>query len=231
MTNKKTLPTVPQATQFQGMFDYLNKTVFNSELHSCMLVFSRNANIIGGYFSPEKWINEESETKVHEIGLNANIIKDHSFLHIVNIIIHEMIHLEQYLNGTHSRAGYHNKGFIKRCEDIGLKVEGKGQMVSTSIKQGGLAEQVALDMPEELIFDWTSNELHIPGEGGGGGGGGDGEGGEPSGEGDTEQQKSKPKSGKRSTYQCPVCGCKVWGKPGMIILCGTCDTRRMIESN
>jgi hypothetical protein len=216
----KNLPTVPQATKFQQMFDYFNQELFDGKLHSCMLVFSRNANVIGGYFSEDKWQNEETGDVVHEIGLNANAIRQQSFLEVADTIIHEMVHLEQHLNGTSSRRGYHNQAFMDRCKEIGLKTEGKGQLVSTSIEQNGKAEQVALEMPDDILFDWTANELNVPGNDG-------------QGQGQPEPPESKPrptKSGSRSTYQCPVCGCKAWGKHGLHIICGNCD-KNMIESN
>jgi hypothetical protein len=207
--------TVPQAETFQGLFDYLNDNLFDGQLRDCMLMFSRNANVIGGYFSPDKWYNEETGQSIHEIGLNANILTEQGFIDIVDTITHEMIHLEQWLNGTPGRMGYHNKEFMARCDQLGLDTAGKGQTVSTRVRSGGDVERVALEMPDSLLFDWMANPLDIPGA--------QGQAPEPG----TPPPKPK-KSGKRSVYQCPQCGMKLWGKGGLTVLCGECD-RRLVE--
>jgi predicted DNA-binding protein YlxM (UPF0122 family) len=40
-----------------------------------MLTMSRNNNVIGGYFSPDKWINDDG-LSIHEIAVNSNIMRD-----------------------------------------------------------------------------------------------------------------------------------------------------------
>jgi len=213
MAMTKHFPTIQQSTKYQMVFDYFNRTLFDDKLHSCMLVFSRNNNIIGGYFAPDKWVNDDGE-KVHEIAINANSMIDSNFQTIMETIIHEMIHLEQHLDGTSSRNGYHNKGFIDRAQAFGFEVIGSGQSVDTKLKEGGIAEKACLDMPDELLFDWLAYQLDVPGN--------EGE------KGQGQATAPKRKSGKRKCYQCPVCGMRVWGKAGLSVMCGT-DDRTLVE--
>jgi hypothetical protein len=214
------LPTVEQNQKYQAVFDYFNTTLFEGRLHSCMLLFTRNARIVGGYFSPERWTDDDGRM-IHEIGLNVNIMREQSVGDMLQVVIHEMIHLDQWLRGTSGRMGYHNKEFMSICEQIGLDVEGAGDKVSTSLTTGGLAEWAVVDMPEGLLFDWMASPLDVDGEqgkGSGDGAAGSGDGG-----------KKKSKSGVRVCYQCPVCGAKVWGKGGLSVMCGT-DQRMMVSS-
>jgi hypothetical protein len=217
MGTKNTLPTIGHNTQYQGIFNHFNDALFDGKLHSCMLTMSRNNNVIGGYFSPDKWINDDG-LSIHEIAVNSNIMRDSSFPYLMNVIVHEMIHLEQYLNGTSSRNGYHNQKWMTRAKELGLTIEGSGQKVGTDIEPGGAAEAACASLPSDLVFDWVANPLTVD---------------EPKKDKEKDDGKGKgtgkTKSGGRHVYQCPVCGTKVWGKAGLSIGCLN-DDQRLIES-
>ena len=49
---------IEQSEIFAKVAEHLNQNLFDGKLTECMYVFSRNKNIIGGYFAPEKWEND-----------------------------------------------------------------------------------------------------------------------------------------------------------------------------
>lgn len=234
-------PTIEQNSTYVDLFDYLNKGAFNGELKRAMLVFSRNTRSLGGYFSPDKWENENGE-RAHEIGVNANVIAENDAVEITQIILHEMVHMWQWDHGTRPRMGYHDKQFAEKCREVGLEPvapDGRdvGQKISTSVIDGGLAEKLIIEMPANLIFTWATAQLDLTdgdGDGGGGDGSGDGSGGDGDGDGKGDDGKggdkpSKPRSGVRAKYTCPVCGLNAWAKAGAKLICGECS-QLLIES-
>jgi predicted SprT family Zn-dependent metalloprotease len=206
-------PTLEQNTVYNGLFDYLNTALFNDMLPPAMLVASRNANVIGGYYAPDQWVNDDGE-KIAEVALNANVMGSGDIPNLVQIVIHELCHHYQQHHGKPGRKGYHNKEWVKLAEEIGLEVTahdnksgGKtGCAVSTELKPGGRAETAILNMPESLYFPWLAGNMETPGE----------PGAEP------KAQPAKNKSN-RVKYSCPVCGVNAWAKPGVLIVCGDCE--------
>ena len=87
--SEKRMPSSEQADVYNQVYDYFNDKLFGGKLKPCMLCFSRNKNIIGGYFSDNKWIDEHGD-KVHEIALNANLMHEASASELYNVIVHEM---------------------------------------------------------------------------------------------------------------------------------------------
>ena len=199
-------------------FDHLNGKLFDGELISPMLVLTRNQNVIRGYFAPDRWHNEDGNT-IHEISLNANAMNDDVFM-LMNVLIHEIVHLWQYDFGKISRPGYHNKQFAEKCKEIGLSFKGPetGQAVETHIVPGGRAYEAVASLPESAILPWMSGNFEEKekadqkkeNQGGGGNG------------------RRQSRSGKRAKYTCPECGLNAWAKQRASLLCGECD-RLLVE--
>ncbi|NIR13951.1 MAG: hypothetical protein GWN77_01095 [Gammaproteobacteria bacterium] len=236
-------PTVEQSQAFQEIYTHFDIELFEGTLSEAMLVMSRNKNIVGGYFSPNNWKNEDG-TSIHEVGLNANVVAEGDLVKTYIILLHEMVHHWQHDRGTPSRTGYHNNEWGRMCVAIGLqpichdsgKPEKKltGQKMDTELIPGGLAESVIANMPfelpwyadEQILIDDDGQPMPIPpdstGDGGSGDGSGDGSGGRG------VPPPSKPRrSGKRTKYQCTQCGLNAWAKHGASLICGDC-TRAMV---
>ena len=119
-------------------------------------------------------------------------------------LVHEMVHSWQHHHGTPSRAGYHNKQWADKMEEVGLtpsstgKPGGKrvGQSMSDYATEGG----VFLSVFDELIAEgfaltWHDRMLELLTEQAGQGGT-DSE--------SEEQAEAKPKG--RIKYSCGDCG-------------------------
>jgi len=219
MKNKKETadgPTLSQSKAYQKAFDYFNKVLFDDELSVPMLGLTRSSKVIGGLFSKDRWCSEEGVT-VHEISININSTAELDVKEVMGILVHEMVHQWQYEHGKPTRNGYHNRQWVEKAESLGLVVQGKGQVVSTSVAVDGVTEKAIMDMPDDALFPWVTTDLDLPG---GGGGGSEGKGaGKGTGAG---------KSGKRAKYTCSQCGLNAWAKAGSKLICGDCE-RAMVE--
>jgi len=213
---KEAKPAVDQSAAFQAAFDFFNQRLFEGKLPKVMLTMSRNANLVGGYFSPKKWFDENKE-EIGEIAINANVLKQTGIVKAMSILIHEQVHLWQFAHGKPSRGGYHNREWSDKCKDIGLLPVGPdgqdtGQTIDTDLIEDGLAIKAIEDLPEEDLFPWMSEPLENP-DGGGGGGGGTA----------PNRPPLPKKPGTRTKYTCPACGWNLWGKAGGTFMCMTCN--------
>ena len=216
MSNIENKPTVRQNKQLQQAYDFFNDKLFEGELDNLVMVtFSRNSNIIGGYFSPDKWVNSEGE-KLGEIAINANLFQSEGLVYLYNVLVHEMVHYWQFKKGSPSRNGYHNQQWIDKAKSIGLEIEGSGQQVGTRFADKGRGAEAMADLPADFVFDWFSEELQVD---------------VPTGGHVIIQQQpgNEPKkSGSRTKYTCARCGANVWGKAGLNIACLDCS-EKLIE--
>ncbi|MDR3140028.1 MAG: SprT-like domain-containing protein [Treponema sp.] len=226
--------TTVQFKTLDDLYRFYNEALFGGKLSECIVNMSRH-NQTYGFFASNRWRAEEGSTKkiVHEISLNPDYL-DRPFLEWHATLVHEMIHLWQEDFGHPSRAAYHNKEWAWKMEELGLipsetgKPGGKktGQNVHHYINPEGLFmkafNRLTLETLEALKLKYLPAYPHpepakrrrrsSSGEEPGGPGEGNGtEGGEET----AEKYTSKNK------YSCP-CGNNVWGRPGLIIVCGEC---------
>jgi hypothetical protein len=213
----ETKPSLEQQQSFQAAYEHLDRALFGGVLPPCYLTFTRAHQVIGGYFSPNRW-SDDNGNVAHEIALNAEAVARHDLLTVYGWLIHEMVHLWQFEFGKPSRGGYHNREFADRCKAIGLQPQdldtGRevGQRVNTSLIPGSLAEEAIASLPDMAIFPWAASSIF--------------EGGQQEGEGEGKQeQKGKGKGGKatRRKFTCGTCGLNAWAKPGAKLICGDCQ--------
>ncbi|MFH0899130.1 MAG: SprT-like domain-containing protein [Pseudomonadota bacterium] len=201
-TTSTDAPTPQQFSAYQAMYDYFNRELFGGVLPPVILNFSRRARSLG-FFAPERWDNGRSVT--HEISLNPSYLKTLDPVEVSSTLVHEMVHLWQQEHGTPSRIGYHNAEWAEEMEALGLipsdtgKPGGRkvGQHMAHYLDEDGIFAHAFRRMPVDILLPWQC----IP---------------EPDGEGGVG------KSRKKVTYMCPGCAAKVWGRPGLVILCGPC---------
>jgi predicted SprT family Zn-dependent metalloprotease len=193
-------PTQQQFEAYQKIFDYMNQKLFGGSLPGCLLNFSRKAKTYG-FFAGDQW--QSGEEKTHEISLNPAHLARRPTVETVSTLVHEMGHLWQHVYGQPGRGGYHNKQWAEKMESIGLIPSdteapgGKktGDKVSHYVLKGGPSEKAFGEMPKEYLLPWVSVEV---------------------------EKESKIIKKNKLKYQCPGCGMKVWGKPGLKIICGEC---------
>lgn len=203
-------PTPQQIDAFQAMFDHFNDELFGSSLPEVILNFSRHARALG-FFAPQRWESQSAGARrapaaaqvAHEISLNPSFLKKLPLRDVASTLVHEMVHLWQQEHGEPSRAGYHNREWAQKMEDVGLMPSstgasgGKrtGQRMSHYIIPGGPFD-VAFDaLPEHARFPWLCDDL--------------------------ETKKKRAKKNKLK-YTCEGCGTNVWGKPDLVIACRPC---------
>lgn len=214
-------PTKEQFASYQSLYTYFNKHLFEGQLPSIILNFSRQANT-AGFFAPDRWIKDN--TKTHEISINPSYMATVPFIDVCQTLVHEQAHLWQMLFGKPSRTGYHNKEWAQKMESIGLMPSSTGreggnkvgQKMSDYVIPGGRFEQVFNMLPESISLPWVSNErTQVKSPAGSSGGV------ETEEEGQTHEQQQKKKS--KVKYTCPGCAMNVWGKPDLQVYCKACE--------
>lgn len=240
----QTKPTPITYGELQDAFDFFNDRLFEGKLPQCILTMQRKKHTYG-YFSCERWVNSDG-AKVDEIAMNPSYFATRSIKETLSTVVHEMTHLYQYHFGKPSRGRYHNAEWGQIMERVGLMPSNTGepggkrtgdQMSHYIIKAGKfdvccdelLSEdfkiswmdrfaewvQVKKPSPPSLLDDPNIPLPAMPTAP---------LGGSP----DTRKRlditiktKTAPT---RAKYECPVCMTRVWGKPGLTILCGVKGT-------
>jgi hypothetical protein len=239
-------PTPATYNQLQMAYDWFNVQLFGHALPNCLITLQRKSNAMG-YYSPDRWTNAKGET-TDEIALNPAYFANHSLKELLQTLVHEMCHQWQQHFGKPSRNGYHNKQWADKMESIGLMPSSTGEpggarigqhMGDYSITEGqfelqshrlannafelpwvdrfvsytpssqdrlnhGLLpadskprdtlEMPIIDLIPELDVIVDSSPKHV-----------------------THKQKRK------TTYECPECSARVWGKPKLAIACLDCN--------
>ena len=134
--------TVSQYQFLQDLYNYYNKALFQGKLPDCLINICRRKGG-PGFFVSERWTGTRWE-RIHEINLTPRDLEQESLIwHAV--LVHNTVHLWQYIYGGPSRNGYHNTEFALKMEETGLitletgKPDGKrtGQKVSQNINPAG----------------------------------------------------------------------------------------------
>jgi hypothetical protein len=209
--------------KFWTAFNHFNETLFGGSLPAGSLVITLQRHKgSNGYFCNDVFSHRRESKKAHEIAMNPDNFGGRSDKDILSTFVHEMTHFQHQLIGKPGRGGYHNQEWTRLMLAVDLKPvsldnPGKmtGQAVTHDIIAGGKFDQ-ACDalLATGFAIEWQAGFAPVvakPGK----------PGDETEGEGEGEDT---PKSKKNKTaYECPVCRAKVWGKPGLSIVCGDCD--------
>jgi predicted SprT family Zn-dependent metalloprotease len=194
-------PTGEQFAAYQALVQYFNEQLFEGALPPVLLNFSRKGRRTRGFFAANRW--EKAAATTHEISLNPQLLKERSPRETAATLVHELCHLWQFVFGSPSRASYHNREWAEKMETIGLmpsdtgEVGGKrtGQRMTHYVLPGGAFEQAYQAMPREYRLPWVSGEPSCP------------------------RRPSRPS---KVCYMCPGCRTRVWGKPGLSLICTPC---------
>jgi hypothetical protein len=201
--------TESQFSAVSKIYDYFNENLFDGKLNTCLLNFSRKSKAYG-FFAPERWSKaDDSKTKIHEISLNPEYLKEREPIKVISTLVHEMVHLWQQDFGKPSN-GYHNKEWAEKMKEVGLYpsttgAEGgaeTGKSCSHYIIAGGAYEVLFNDMPKEYLYPFVCVS-----EGGG------------------VKKGSGSKNKNKTKYTCPSCKAHIWGKDDLSVICTPCDER------
>ncbi len=222
----------------QRAFDFFNERLFAAALPPCLITAQREKNTMG-YFSPERWASSEGR-RAHEIALNPAYFADHPMIEIFQTLVHEQCHLWQFEFGRKkSRRGYHNREWAEKMQSLGLMPSHNGepggritgQKMSDYPVEGGPFLEACQAFMADFRLPWvdrhaavappcqsrpkiaspqddalyTRASTVIPDL-------------EP-----LEERQQVVRARQKVRYQCEGCHAKLWGKPGLNVICGTCN--------
>jgi predicted SprT family Zn-dependent metalloprotease len=199
-------PTKTTYLSLVQAYDYLNAELFGGKLPTCLVTLQRKANC-GGYFAGARFKTRDGKAHTDEIALNPSHFEKTDTTFILSILVHEMVHLEQYHTGKPAKGGYHNREWAAWMHRVGLKpisVDQPGKEVGNKVTHQivkGAAFDVACAklLRQGVVIDyveaWTT-------EG---------------------RAKAKKKAASKTKYSCPACDANAWAKPDANLICGDCD--------
>ena len=198
--------TKQQYTTLDTAYTFYKKALFENNLPDCMIILNRKGKNNLGYFHPDRFIersDSKKKSKASELSLNPDNFLGRSDIQILSTLVHEMVHVWQYVNECLPKNGYHDKSFGKKMEEIGLmasntgKPGGKktGQQMDHYIIEKGKFETASKKFLSSKSIKWMSYPIP-PAQ---------------------SVKKNKTK------FTCPSCECNAWGKPELKLICGDCD--------
>lgn len=106
-----------------------------------------------GYFSPARFVRFDGQL-THEISMNPAYFASRPYKATLSTLAHEMVHLWQFVIGSPSGGGYHNREWAAMMEAIGL-------MPSVTGQPGGARVGVSMDhyIIAGGLFDHTADAL------------------------------------------------------------------------
>lgn len=240
-----TTPTHQTYTELQQAYDHFNKALFDGQLPACLITLQREKRTYG-YFSAKRFSNADGEL-TDEIAMNPVYFAVVPLLELMQTLVHEMTHLWQHSFGKPGRGRYHNEEWAGKMEAIGLmpsstgKPGGRrtGDHMGDFAVDGGLFMTACADLLTQSFhiswYDRFPRAVHVlsgmssmalQADAAFGGGSvpaqsivGMAELIETAL--DAEQEAQAPNKTNRVRYVCP-CANKVWGKPGLRVICGAC---------
>jgi len=189
----------------QQAFAFFNHRLFDNSLPQCVITMQRKRSA-HGYFSAERFASRsEEEHTVDEIAMNPKTMHRDDVT-ILSTLVHEMVHLWQQHHGKPGRGRYHNKEWASKMRGVGLHPVSydnpgreTGQRVSHTIITDGRFALAAAELPAtNYTLQWRDAT--------------------------TAERERTLKKKNKVAYVCGSCDTKVWGKPGLKVLCGECDT-------
>ena len=126
---------------------FFNQELFGNTLPAVVIVFHRCYGTYG-FFQADPFRRKPGALP-NIIALDSDTFRQRGVEAILNILVHEMVHVWQYEYGQPPRRGYHNRQFAMKMRAIGLIVShnGKpggrpiGRTVSHYVLPNGLFEQ------------------------------------------------------------------------------------------
>jgi predicted SprT family Zn-dependent metalloprotease len=185
----------------RAAFNFFNKELFDNKLSECLILLHRHRSAYG-YFCADRFAQNSSKVKVHEIALNPSHIRERKPKDTFGTLAHEMVHQLQQEHGKPPKNAYHNREWAKMMKEIGLQPddgEGNetGRYVSHKIVRGGRFEKAYEKFEAEHNMALFGDII-------------------------TASKKEKGKTSKFK-FVCPECGQNAWAKITAKLVCGDCE--------
>jgi SprT-like family len=189
----------------QEAYDHFNADLFDGKLGDVFITYQRKANS-DGYFSPDRFSGRIDKSGNHELALNPDVFIGQTDEQILQILVHEMVHVWQHHFGKPSPRGYHNKEFAAKMKSVGLQPSSTGAVGGKETGQR-MRDYIIPDGPFTKAFaklaktGWKLNlqSAHRPGP--------------------------KSTNNSKTKFTCSSCGQNAWGKPDLAIICLPCGIR------
>jgi predicted SprT family Zn-dependent metalloprotease len=232
----------------QDAYEFFNKELFvkssgSKLLPNCIITMQREKRTMG-YFSQNRWIDKNGN-KTHEIALNPAYFASHNVIEIFQTLVHEMCHLWQCEFGKRDKTKartYHDKEWVDKMQQIGINAisassnNGTGQKVGDEPIKNGVFEVTCIEFvnlgnqikwidrfpavnicnshnqttntkekrDNAVNYLYTNLSEIITGVK------------------TYSEVKAAAKHKHKSTYECPDCKNKLWGRAGINVVCGEC---------
>ncbi|WP_128094885.1 SprT-like domain-containing protein [Brucella pituitosa] len=202
-------PTAKTYAALNQAFDVFNDRLFGGELPACLVTLQRK-NKAYGYFAGGRFGSKDGAEITDEIALNPSHFKSRTDEQSLSTLAHEMAHLWQHHFGKPSRAGYHNKEWAAKMQEIGLHPSdtsqpgGKGNravMQPLHCRGRSLCPRLCRAGGAARLYRPLCRALGRC----------------------RRPEGAQGEIGQQDRYTCPSCELNAWAKPGVRLICGECD--------
>jgi predicted SprT family Zn-dependent metalloprotease len=200
MKTSKQTPTKRAYEDFDIAYTHFNKRLFAGRLPPCVITVRPHRGAYG-YFSGERFGSRGGKEIHDEIALNIKTFQQRTPVQILSTLVHEMVHLEQFHFGEHSRNGYHNKEWAAWMERVGLMPSDTGAPGGKRTGQR-MTHYVVRNGPFAQAF--AGRKFVVPYF-------------------DRHHETSITRKKRKVTFTCPSCDDKVWGRADVRMRCEKCD--------
>lgn len=195
-------PTKRQYSYLDGAYDFFNKALFNDTLPRCLITMQRHGRS-RGFFHGERFVRSDGIEVADEIALNPALFRTRTTEETLSTLVHEMAHLWQHHLGTPPRTCYHNKEWADKMDSLGLIASntgepgGKrtGQQMTHYIEPGGpFDRQCKALIAKGFVLPYVQQ---------------------------ADDEIAAKKGASKTKFTCPVCKAHAWGKPDLLLICGS----------
>ncbi len=186
--------------------EFFNAQLFEGRLTLPLLTLYNERGTYGT-FAADYLHKKVGEGKQSIINLNPSDF-DRRIELVLSTLVHEMVHLEQHLEGKPGKGGYHNKEWVRFMERVGLiPVNNKNPNLQTGVSiTHHILENGAfhLAVNELLASGWEELEWKEV---------------DP-----TPERQARALAQRKTKYSCQCSPTiSVWGRPGLHLFCITCS--------
>jgi len=215
MTNEPQVyssPTVETYISLDEAFARLDEQLFDQELRGTLLITLQRRGKVEAYFSRDKFIGRgENGKTLHEIALNPAAFRNRDDEHILALLAHNMVHVNQLLADTAGSDGYHNLDWADRMEAIGLIPTSNGEIggprtgerVGHVIKKGDRFDMVCRALLADGRRILRYEDRHD----------------------EQTERKRAERAASHTLFTCSKCFQKVRGARKTFVRCGICNIR------
>lgn len=231
-------PTERTYAELRLAYDVFNEQLFEGRLPACLLTLQREKHTYG-YFSKARFSTVDGQV-TDEIALNPEYFAASPLLETLQTLVHEMCHLWQAHFGKPGRGRYHNHEWAQKMESLGLMPSSTGRpggrrvgdRMADFMLPGGRFARAVDHLVSQCGFTISWYDRHVAAA--------------PLYETTSPEEAAelpaqalvKPAiasvqaayqasqqldRSNRVKYQCPGCRMKLWGKPGLRVVCGDCQ--------